>query len=397
MISLNPLYEALRVEPQNEGHWLKLVLALLSLGWREQLFQLCQVRQDQFGDGPRLLFKALNHATLPHQQRRIFQMSHSSPPGTPLAVIFDYFAGCLSLLENDYRRGFKLLGRAAAVGQKYDAVFISDEKLSNIVIQNLLIRPPSDVAQVDLSWPKETLPSLSWGASAKSHKGKIDGPMIMACCNDAYYNRFGAGFIETLLPCGHIHIHLANASPEMREKIEKDAEGKRLSYSYEDSGKLGIGHYYAVMRFLNAHQIMEYFESDLTILDIDCEAVNDFESLLETSRQHDVSYFRTGDLMPWLDHHAAYMHLSNTVGGKAYAKRLRAYIASKLDRACWMLDQSSMCSLYNFYLSNGSTDCETPINLHTFKRSDGYNFWHYFTPSGTPEEKWEFRFQRNEA
>ena len=52
MISLEPLYKALSNEPQNEILWIKLVLALLGLGWRDQLFQLCQLRQDQFSDGP---------------------------------------------------------------------------------------------------------------------------------------------------------------------------------------------------------------------------------------------------------------------------------------------------------------------------------------------------------
>jgi len=396
MISLDPLYQNLRDDPAVEIHWIKLVLALLSLGWREQLFQLCQVRQDQFSDGPHLLFKALSHATSQKQKRRIFQMSNSAPQGTPLTIVFDYYAGCLSLLEDDYQRGFALLGRAAAVAQQYKDLFNADEYLSNIIIQNFLIKPPKDVNATDLSWPREGLPAFEWGESAERHKGNIDGPIIMACCNDTYHHRFGQEFIDTLTPEGHIHIHVANASPEMRAQLEKDAVDKRLSYSYEDSGSLGIGHYYAVMRFLNARSIMEYFNSDLVILDIDCEGISDFPDLIKMSQAYDVTYFRTGEYMPWLDHHAAYIYLTNSPGGQAYSERLRAYIAAKLEKACWMLDQSSMCSLYNFYLSNGSMDGETPVNLHAFKRSEGHDFWKYFTPSGTPEEKWEYRFQKNE-
>ena len=397
MISLDPLYQTLKDNPHDDFNWLKLGLALLTLGWREQLGHLCQIRQDQFGDGPTLLFNILNHASSPLHRKRIFEMSDSAPQGTILAVIYDYFAGCHALLDDNPEKGFRLLRRAAVIGRKYSDILTQDDRLSNILIQHLLIRPPEEVDKIDLSWPKNDLPSLEWGKSSLQHQGKTEGPILMACCNDTYHHRFGREFIETLSPFGHIHIHVANASPEMKEVLETDAAGKRLSYSFEDSGSFGIGHYYAVMRFLNAPSIMEFFDTDLAILDIDCEAVKNLPDLLSQSQQSDVSYFRTGDPMPWLDHHAAYVYLSNSPGGKAYAERLRAYIASKLAKACWMLDQSSMCSLFNFYLRNGFKDGDTEIKLTPFKRSDGHNFWNYFTPSGTPEEKWEYRFQKNES
>ena len=385
-MSIEQLSAKLRAAPQNTETWYDLGIALIEATWAKEVMDLVQMRQQMFEDGLAFFYQLLFKADQPAQKLKVSALAAEVPHDSLLSIVSEFFAGCIALQQEKTEIGFTKLAHSAERAAAQANLFMDDDHLSNIIAQQFAIFPPETVASLPSNTSPENLPPLNWEGAPGSP------PLVFfTACNGLYFKRFGRTFIDTFSGYGKIHIHIADPLPEQRATLEGVlAEG--VSLSTEEPGKLASAHYFACMRFLRAMEISQKFRSPLAILDIDFNAVARLLPLLETSQDSDICYFRTGCVMPWIDHHAAYFYLANTPAAYDYAGRLGGYVQSSLERGFWGLDQAAMSALYHYYLERPGQ-----VRINALQPQDGYLFDEHFMVCGSTEEKWAMRHKAKDG
>lgn len=211
--------------------------------------------------------------------------------------------------------------------------------------------PSAERKQVDISW----------------HGGDFaDGAAvtILYSANVKFLRRYFARivFYAAAEPGLQLHFHIVDPETETLEFIKEAKELMKAIHGFSrrqsklpslswSSSRLpeGVGNsitYYACARYLVAQQVMDKFETDVWIQDVDLFPVSPISDSHDRFTEFDVIVAATTGvnlLAPWRRYLAGNVFLAQSDGGRQFAASAEDYIWTFLDRHdSWMLDQNAL-------------------------------------------------------
>lgn len=173
-------------------------------------------------------------------------------------------------------------------------------------------------------------------------------------------------YIANILPQYHFHFHIVgqreivNHSVDdflklhhlMKTFTQNFSSSGNVFFSFEETPTIVMEKrtYYACARFLHANKIMERYESDILIMDIDLILKDDPTLYLTFLHQYDVSMpVSSGiiSLCPWRRFLGGNVYLKNNLLARHFLRSVHKYISAHLDQpTSWTLDQNALCYAY---------------------------------------------------
>ncbi|RVU37870.1 hypothetical protein EOI86_00780 [Hwanghaeella grinnelliae] len=377
--------EELRTNPQDPSAWKSMGLMIIAQGTPDQL-SLFEHRQKLAGDAVPMLFQALFNDEFiqnPPLRQRLIQFADHATWDSPLGVVVRFFAACARLYESDGDgpENFREVGDAIARNlQHFAAVphLVRAPQFSRLITSHGETRmlwsdwgalPPQEII-----WQDELVPAP--GAE----------PLIFAACDGGYLDRFGARFLQVVTGLGPVHIHVVNPRPGQLTEFQAKA-GSAVFLSQETvSDNRRNSQYYACARFFAANAMMQRYRRDVLMLDIDLEGLANLDVIFERTSKADIAYFGMPTLMPWLRHHAAFIHLKCRLDVSTFLERFANLLSHQLPDSVWYVDQLCLASVVAAY-----SDIRDGLVIDPLEQADGFPFAHFVTPAGDDAEKEKLR------
>lgn len=177
------------------------------------------------------------------------------------------------------------------------------------------------------------------------------GPVIVVSCDDVYFRRFAGDLLASVEANGGmpVHLHLIDPSAETLAAAEGWRDRLPLGVSLERPDFTGWDDhrrttYYACIRFVRWHQLLERWRRPLAHLDADCTLVADLSALEPATEGCDVGLLRDRrGRGPTRDVTVCFAWYRPTGQGRRFLSLTAAYIAEALlaGRGYWMLDQAA--------------------------------------------------------
>ena len=186
-------------------------------------------------------------------------------------------------------------------------------------------------------------------------------------CDPEYFNRFSECFLSTIKETNSevtVHFHVIGQAESIAKQRGANLDLIRtnkkidIQYSFERKPDHNNTTYYALSRFINAHRIIQHYNSPIVICDIDSAVIGDLKLVKSFVGQNDVGVDANYDQnafrkYPWNSISGGYLYINNTNRGIEYAKTLSKLMMEIFDPSSpktWWLDQSVLYST-TFYLS----------------------------------------------
>ena len=170
----------------------------------------------------------------------------------------------------------------------------------------------------------------------------------------------------------HFHFHIIGDLDEVKSVIEYGAELFEKMLSFQEIKKTvirptfsteicpefvsDVKTFYACSRFINANYFMEYFDSNIYIMDADFFIQEDISPYLNKLKNFDIALaFSSGMsiFFPWRRVMGGSVYLKNTDSAKHFVKTVRSYILANIHLPnSWMLDQNALEFAYEDLLEN---------------------------------------------
>lgn len=203
-----------------------------------------------------------------------------------------------------------------------------------------------------------------------------EGFVIYSSCDEESVAKFVEGEVQSLDALGKpwiFHLNIIGGTEATASKI--DAMRSRLkhiilNYSIENASALHSTTYFACSRFINALTVMDIYQKNLLISDVNVtfnECLNQASAVMEG---HDVGYYLSNNIMPWLRHFSTEVYVKNNPEGRKYLRALGNYCVKKLQtNRYWTLDQTAMFCIANAFdrTNQGVSFCnllQLGANLH---------------------------------
>lgn len=177
------------------------------------------------------------------------------------------------------------------------------------------------------------------------------GPVIVVSCDDVYFRRFAGDLLASVETAGGlpVHLHLIDPSPDTLAAVEAWRARLPLGVSLERMDFTGWDDhrrktYYACIRFVRWHQLLERWRRPLAHLDADCTVAADLSALAPETSGYDVGLLRDRrGRGPTRDVTVCFAWYMPTAAGRRFLSLTAAYIAELLlaGRGYWMLDQAA--------------------------------------------------------
>jgi len=333
----------------------------------------------------------------PYGYEAVEALARNLPDNHPAQVLATYYAGCAALVRNDIDEAFDqfMVFRNALTAQKDMFPVTTDENMNIMFRQALLIERPEIVRQIEFagedSFPVYA-PDLRFDGQPH-HPQHPETPIIISCCNGVYFQQFATTFVNSIVEhCPHaiVHIHVAEPDADtlmIIDRIRACHPTLRLNHSIETGTPYSGSVYFAANRFLLAERFLDFYQSAITIFDIDGELNQDPAPLLGSITPSDIACFSSGRFEPASVYPAAFVYLAHSPPAIRFTKLLRRFILMKLDLPVgisWMLDQAALFSVIHFLTAAAPELCFTDI-----KKTKGLTLTDYFTPYENPEVKLE--------
>ncbi|MCC3282473.1 hypothetical protein [Arthrobacter caoxuetaonis] len=247
-------------------------------------------------------------------------------------------------------------GRAAAA-EEFRTAISKDSKL----IKSMYLDMGAFTYGVPRSDAKRNVLNVSWHGGVTLEDARVT---VLYSANIAFLRRYFARIIFYALaePNQQLHFHIVADEPEaldfIREATElangmhtfsrRSSERPRISWSSsrlpEDVGNPVT--YFACARYLVAQQIMDRFETDVWIQDVDLFPVSPVSDSPVGFAEFDVIVAAsTGNnmLAPWRRYLAGNVFLSRSNNGRQFITQVENYIWTFLPVVdSWMLDQNAL-------------------------------------------------------
>jgi len=377
--------DVLRANPQDPSAWKNLGLMIIAQGTPDQL-SLFEHRQRIAGDAVPMLFQALFNDEFvqnPPLRQRLIQFADHTTWESPIGVVVRFFAACARLYDNDVEgaQTFRDVGDAISRNlQHFGAVphLAQAPNFSRLITSpaetRMLWSDWGDLPPQDIVWPDE--PVLAPGSE----------PLIFAACDGGYLDRFGTRFLEAVTGLGPVHIHVVNPRPGQLEEFRSKA-GPAVFLSKETvSDSRRNSQYYACARFFAADAVMRRYGRDVVMLDVDLERLANLDTLFGRIGNADIAYFAMPTLMPWLRHHAAFIHLKCRLEVRTFLQRFANLLSHQLRDSVWYVDQLCLASAVAAY-----SDVQDGLVIDPLEQADGFPFAHFVMPAGADSEKEKLR------
>lgn len=195
-------------------------------------------------------------------------------------------------------------------------------------------------------------------------KAKPRDLVFLIGCDDGYFNRFSSSFLGTLYATNDnltVHFHIIGDEQSIREQravlareIRKDRKIS-LEFSFEEKPAHGNKTYFALSRFVIASQIMQHYQSDLVIGDIDAAVIGDLRRVQTHVGDSDVGVDTNNSpdafrKFPWNSISGCYLYIRHTPKGLEYAQAISRLMLETFNPSSpktWWLDQSVLyCVTY---------------------------------------------------
>ncbi|MTI08865.1 hypothetical protein [Curvivirga aplysinae] len=372
--------------PNDQDIWADLFLT----GFQGKLHPLLPTLMDQreklFHDTPQLVFKAFWRDNIYEDQQlhdNIVKFTTDTKDTTVPLTALRFFSAAMLIKAGNVDKAIQEL-QIAEVGLMNNVEQFK-ELPHFLLIPGMLqmldsLKEVSD-AENTLPAPRETGEwFIDWVKAPKIDAKKI----IFTSCNGVYWRKFGPDFLKAVEGKAPIHLHLVNPE-DGQENALADTD---LSYSIERQVERASSPYYACGRFLVLPELLAKTNADIIMLDVDLIQIHDFKTLVQETEKGDISYFAMRTLIPWLRHHAAFIHWTNNEAVKRYASLLQKLLWDKLAGTNWYVDQLALLSLYNFFQQE---DNDPTPNFHLLEQDQDFAFGKYILPAGEDHEKWELR------
>ncbi|WP_425403275.1 hypothetical protein [Hwanghaeella sp.] len=377
--------EALQSNPQDMDTWKTVGLMIIAQGVPDHL-ALFEQRQKMTGDAVPILFQALFHDEFvqnPPLRQRLIQFGDSMSWENPIAVVVHFFAACARLYDQD-RTGPQAFRDVADAIARSPNFFSTVPHLAQTPGFSRLITSPTETRIFWSDWGVMDHQEIVWPENPAPPSGP--DPLIFAACDGGYFDRFGERFLQVVTGLGPVHIHIVNPRPGQQEEFEAKA-GPDVFLSHETVSKdRSNSQYYACARFFAADAVMRRYDCDMLMLDIDLDRLANLDSLFEKIGSVDLAYFAMPTLMPWLRHHAAFIHLRNRPAVRTFLNRLANLLSHQLPDSVWYVDQLCLASALLAYQDNPDG-----LSIEALEQVDGFPFAHFVMPAGADAEKQQLR------
>lgn len=177
------------------------------------------------------------------------------------------------------------------------------------------------------------------------------GPVVAVACDDAYFRRFAGGLLDSVERHGGaaVHVHVVNPSPETEAALSAWSARLPLGFSRERTDLTGWDEhrrktYYACIRFVRWHQLLQRWGRPLVHVDADCTLAADPTGLAAEMDGYDLGLLRDRrGRGPTRDVTVCFAWFQPTERGALMLSRTAAYIAALLQagEGYWMLDQAA--------------------------------------------------------
>ncbi len=174
--------------------------------------------------------------------------------------------------------------------------------------------------------------------------------IILAACDEIYFQKFGRAFTGICLKHskGVVHIHVINPSKDTLRFFE-NIQDTRISFSTEQT-EINSRSYYASSRFLVAPFILDAYDANVLILDIDSIVTRNVDPLIRALANGPEDVFvptMPHAWNPWNYHLAGTVLLKNNPLMKEFFRHFSIYYdkaAQRLDANdnAWWIDQNSL-------------------------------------------------------
>jgi hypothetical protein len=254
--------------------------------------------------------------------------------------ITHYAQACTTARQGDVLTAHHELCQAVRIGMSGQRLFSEDRMALRVLygaIQQAFAIDPKHASLVSPPPPVHV------------NSTKATSPLVLASCNGIYFERFGPAFLASAasfvgLRC---HVHVVNPT-EQTEALFGEAKktaSAELSLSC-DEGPADPS-YYACKRFLIAGRIMDRFDTDLIITDIDTVLMPGILDLLVKMDSADGGLFeREARTAPMEICHCSLSVFRRTESARRFLQLLALYLLPKLEEyGVWMLDQSALFTL----------------------------------------------------
>lgn len=170
-----------------------------------------------------------------------------------------------------------------------------------------------------------------------------DLPVIAIGVDQGYYDRYAPRWIKAAEGVANLHFHVANPDPARLHS------GDNLRYSFE-TVKTPSPAYFATMRFLHLHRLLERYQVPVIVSDADAFLSGDPSILIKAACQQDLACtvsagFR--DCLPWR-HLIAQAVMARPTDGAfrflACFRSLYCHVASGPQGPQWWIDQALLAA-----------------------------------------------------
>lgn len=216
-----------------------------------------------------------------------------------------------------------------------------------------------------------------------------DRKSLLFSVDSRYLRLYGPSIFLNIMALQNYHFHFHVVGYEIDELIDVIQESEVLfkdliKYSKKNSNTKGPTFSYEIIperiesyktysacaRFINASYFMEYFDSDLLILDADMFLTDTLVSFFKQVEKADVAIaFSRGTtpVVPWRRVMAGNIYLKNNNKAKQFIDLAKEYILENLHhKNSWTLDQNALSFAYDKVMESDTST--SFINMYNIKR-----------------------------
>ena len=381
--------------------WVMLGLCLLGLNKTAQLMGLIELRHRQANDGMKLLNDCLLMAQQWPDRTPVRRMIDQIPENSALVVIGRYVSGLMHAQDGEVDRGLAQVIEAARLTGVLPEELAREPYVKTIAVEGALLGSFADVARFAAESPSRLFTKLGVQPEATFVGCVAHDPtepcVFLSSCDERYLDRFGETVVRALDATGArtiYHLHVVDPSPLLGDKIarlQRLCSGLALRYSTEVYAGKDDGYtraeYYACSRLIRLPEIMEHYERDIFMWDVDMNGIRDLRALLGAMEGFDLGYFHMSNTRLTLAAHLATAYFSNTEAMRQCAGVIRNYILAKWATSpFWLLDQAAVyCS--SQYLAAGTPS----FRIRDFGVAPGGAFCEHIDVASSAEEKQRMR------
>jgi hypothetical protein len=349
--SAGQFFQLVRLQPEKDESWLSLILAL-GRAWKiEELRALTDGWANVRGSRFACLYDVFTLLMSYSLHEQVFALIDLSPSEGIEALPGLYYEGCIHLLNEDEDEAFDCFSRFKAMAEALrHSLPIGPEDAFNVAYRQASLIEDRPYVDELMAQPKPARPPLTLLGRARMPQTP---QVIVAACNGAYFDVFAARYarsVDEQMDGALLHLHVVDPGPHLGAAVDSiTASLKRttLNVSVEPLPAHPSAAYFASARFLVAERLMEFYERDLFVTDIDIEFITDPRPLLPSLSKAGFSCYTYPRFGPSSRYIAYLTHFSHASGGRDMADVVSRFVESKLAVPWpfnWMLDQAAVIS-----------------------------------------------------